>query len=398
MPAHTDISPLDQRLIDELAQREAQGLLRGLRPVSDPGPYVERDGRRLLNGASNDYLGLATHPRLQQAAADAAHRHGVGTGASRLVAGHLDLHRQLEQRFAAFKHAEAALLFPTGFTANLAVLTTLARPGDLILQDKLNHASLIDAAAYSPATTRTFPHRDYAALDRKLARLAADHPDPDTHTFIVTDAVFSMDGDCADLCALLEIADHYRATLVVDEAHATGVLGATGAGLAEAQGVAGQVPITVSTASKALGGLGGIVTASHPVVDALVNHARSFIYTTAVPPPQTAAILAALDVLRDEPERRQRLADITQHVTDTLRHCSSFDTPDSTHPTPILPLVTGSADSARRLADQLEAAGVFAVAIRPPTVAPNAARVRLSLRADFSDDDVGRLSQLISEM
>ena len=376
MPGWTDDL---QKQLDGLDSAE---LRRVLRPVDRCALYVERGGRRLLNLASNDYLGLAGHPHLVAAVCGAAAEYGVGSGASRLATGSHDAHAALEQRFAGFKHAETALLLPTGFMANLAVLAALARRGDLICLDKLNHASLIDAARSSGATVRTFPHLGYAKLERLLERSTADRK------LIVTDAVFSMDGDLADLRALAALRDRFDAILVVDEAHATGVLGATGAGLAELQGVTDRIDVTISTGSKALGSLGGIVTGPRVVTEALVNTARSFIYTTAAPPTQVAALNAALDVIAGEPRRRDRLASLTSAVRTRLRQ-SDWRVPDA--PTPIIPIVTGSAGSEIALADRLEARGILVPAIRPPTVPPNSARVRLSLRADMGDDDVDRL-------
>ncbi|MEM6553847.1 MAG: 8-amino-7-oxononanoate synthase [Planctomycetota bacterium] len=378
---------LTDRLQHTLDQRQADGLRRSLSPLPAPGPTITHQGQTLLNAASNDYLGFAQHPALKQAAADAALALGTGATASRLVAGHLTAHEKLEAQFAAFKHAEAALLFPTGYTANGTVLGTLTRPGDTVFHDKLNHASLLDASRIPDITTRTFPHRDYATLDRKLDK-AQQQRTPDAELFIVTDAVFSMDGTTADLPALLDLADRYQATLIVDEAHATGVLGPTGAGLAEAQHVAGQIPVCVSTASKALGSLGGIVTASQLVIDTLINTARPFIYSTGVPPAQIASINAALDVLQNEPHHQQRLTEITTTVRDALGQTAPFATP-------IIPLITGTPDSAVALAARLRDLGIFAPAIRPPTVAPNTARVRLSLRADWTDD---QLDQLLSAL
>ena len=390
---------LTSQLNDELARLDAQHLRRELRAVDAPGPVVRRDGRELVNLASNDYLGLACHPHLRRRAADAATELGTGAGASRLVAGHLPMHATLEARFARFKHAEAALLLPTGYMANLAVLTSLAGPGDLVCLDKLVHASLIDAARASGATVRTYPHNDAARLAELLARPPRRRPATGpasrcasraARRFIVTDSVFSMDGDVADLPALCELADTHDAILVVDEAHGTGVLGATGAGLCEHQSVAGRVEVVVSTASKALGGLGGIVTAAGPVIDTLINRARPLIYTTAAPPPQLAAIDAALDVVRDEPARRQRLAAMSQHVRDELTRLG-WRLPATQPATPIMPLIVGDEARALALADRLRDAGLLGVAIRPPTVPPGGARVRISLRADLEDAHVERL-------
>jgi 8-amino-7-oxononanoate synthase len=396
-----------QRSLDDLARRD---LGRTLRPLPAVGRIVQRDGRNLINLASNDYLGLADHPALKQAAIDATARLGTGAGASRLVAGSLELHARCEQGFTAFKHPPStpgpepgdgipaatdwgSLLFPTGYMANLAVLTTLARPGDRVLLDKLCHASLIDAARASGATVRVFPHLGYGKLARLLADTSPQDPRPTApphrrpRTFILTDSVFSMDGDNADLPRLCDLAQAHDAILIVDEAHGTGVLGDSGGGLAEAQGVALRVPITISTASKALGSLGGIVTAPRPVIDTLVNAGRSFIYTTATPPAQPAAILAAIQVIRDEPWRRRRLSQLSTRVRRTLTE-RRWRLPGASPPTPIIPLIVGEPAAALSLQARLEDAGFLAVAIRPPTVAPATARVRLSLRCDLTDDDI----------
>lgn len=378
----------------------SQQLRRTLQPVAPIGKHIEIDGRRLLNLASNDYLGLAQHPAMIAAATGAAERYGVGAGASRLVTGTLALHAEVEQRFAAFKHAEAALLLPTGYTANLAVLSALARPGDLVCQDKLNHASLIDAARATGAGTRTYPHNETPKLERLLAAHAEGSPEG--RRFIVTDSVFSMDGDCADLPALCAVADRYDAVLIVDEAHGTGVLGATGAGLAEYQGVAERVyrsgagGVVVSTASKALGGLGGVVTGSRAVIETLINRARPLIYTTAVPPMQAAVIGQALTVLRDEPERRERLSALCHTARERLVS-AGWPMPATQPPTPILPLVVGTAARALGLAEHLRSQGVLGVAIRPPTVAPGTARVRLTLRADLDDRELDAVVQAVGQ-
>ncbi|MEM9251954.1 MAG: 8-amino-7-oxononanoate synthase [Planctomycetota bacterium] len=371
---------------------------RKLTPVPSPGLIVERDGRALVNLASNDYLGLSRHPRLVDAARQALAEHGVGSGASPLAGGYSDAVHELERRVAAFKHAEAAVLLPTGFAANLALLTTLARPGDLVAADALNHASLFDAARMSGATLRTFPHTSteqtdgLAKLERLLDRHAGDPAHADACRFIVTDAVFSMDGDAAPLPALADLADKYHAHLIVDEAHATGLLGANGAGLIEAAGVADRVTAANTTASKALGGLGGMITASHAVIDAIVNRARPLIYSTAPPPAQVAAIDAALDVVADEPWRRERLGEITQRVRDAA---GLHPVPSETR-TPIVPLIAGSPEDAVALSDRFADAGFLAAAIRPPTVKPNTSRVRLSLRADMTDEQVDRLLKVIA--
>ncbi|MBI1370216.1 MAG: 8-amino-7-oxononanoate synthase [Planctomycetes bacterium] len=367
--------------------RRAMHLDRQLHPVDRCDRLVTRGGRTLLNFASNDYLALATHPALRDAVIEAARSHGVGAGASRLVTGDLLIHHEVEARFAAFKHAQAALITPTGYAANLAAVTALAGEGDVLCADKLNHASLVDAARLSGATLRIYPHLNLDKLERLLARSGEAR-----RRLIVTDAVFSMDGDCADLPRLCELRDRYDAILIVDEAHATGVLGESGAGLAEHQGMAGRIDVTVSTAGKALGGLGGIVTGSRLIIETLVSAARTFIYTTAPPPTQVAAIGAALDVVAAEPQRRMHLRRLSDRLRERL---ISKGWPIAMDPTPIVPLVVGTAEAAIGLSSRLEAAGYLVPAIRPPTVPTGAARLRVSLRADMSDGDIDGLVDIL---
>lgn len=354
------------------------------------------EGRQLLNFASNDYLGLSQHPLLIEASIKATREYGVGAGASRLVSGTYPIHAETERRFAVFKHAEACLLLPTGYMANLAVLTTLAGPGDLIVMDKLIHASLIDAARASGAQVRTFPHLQ---LDRAEALLAKHR---DGRRLLVTDSVFSMDGDCADLPALCDLADRYDAVLVVDEAHGTGVLGTNGSGLAEVQRVAERVyrcgagGVVVSTASKALGSLGGLITGDQSIIDFVVNKARPFIYSTAVPPAQAATMTTALDVIRDEPQRRKRLHDLSLSLRTRLRN-TGWPIDDHAPVTPIIPLIVGDEQTATHLSRQLLKQGYFAPAIRPPTVAPRQSRIRLTLRSDMTEAEIGHLVAAVSE-
>ncbi|MCC6908821.1 MAG: 8-amino-7-oxononanoate synthase [Phycisphaerales bacterium] len=371
--------PWFDRLTERLDERQTTGLWRSLQ--------VRRDGSEPfeIDLSSNDYLRLASHPLLIERVRKAALCSGVGSGSSRLAGGTRQAHAALEARFAAFKKAEAALLFPTGYMANLAVLSTLAERGDIIVLDKLCHASLFDGArlaAAQGAAVRTFPHLRYERLDALLTGHRRAHPN--AARFIVTDSVFSMDGDAADLPRLAAARDAHDACLIVDEAHATGVLGPCGQGL-DSRGVA---DVTISTASKALGSLGGIVSGPRVVIDCLVNAGRSFIYTTAAPPTQVAAIDAALDVIEREPQRRHRLAELSE----TIRHrLISLGLTMQMDPTPIIPIHVGSAQRALVLAAHLDSHGILAPAIRPPTVAPNTARVRLSLHCGLTEEQVDRL-------
>ena len=412
------------RLDGELRQSlESLGrsMRRHLRPVSGSGRLVEVEGHSLINFAGNDYLGLSTHPDLKCAAVKAIQDSGVGAGSSRLVVGHQHVHAQAEKKFAAFKHADGALILPTGYMANLAVLKTLAsgrsvqQPGDLILLDKLCHASLIDAAQATGARVRTYPHLDTQRLERLLAFHQSRCPSQTTgdktpcspptlnsedyrrpRRFIVTDSVFSMDGDVADLRRLCELARQYDAIMVVDEAHATGVLGASGGGLCELQSVADQVDVVVSTASKGLGGLGGIITGRAAIIETLVNHARALIYSTAVPPAQVAVISEAVNVIRKEPWRRNRLSLLARRLRGALAD-QGWPLPPTSCATPIVPLILGDATTALDLAAYLEDRGLLAVAIRPPTVRAGTSRVRLSLRADLEDSDLDQLLDALAE-
>jgi len=410
---------LDEQLKSELAALESLGRRRQLngqgQPLTLQGKWAILDtnegSKRLLNLASNDTLGLASHPDLHaslKAVIEQAPGNSTGATASRLVSGHLAAHQNVEDKFAKFKHAQAALLFPTGYMANLAVLTSLAQPGDLIAIDKLVHASLIDAARASGANVRSFPHLETSKLARLLQRHAESaKPIEDAITqttrparrLIVTDSVFSMDGDIANLPELLDIANTHQATLIVDEAHATGILGSDGSGLAQAQNVAGQIPVTISTASKALAGLGGIVTGSKHLIDTLINRARSFIYTTGALPMQAALLDAALDHVEQHPKEREYLQQISTRVQNALLDMGwELPQPDQHPVTPIMPLITGDEASALALSNHLKDQGILGIAIRPPTVAPGSSRVRLCLRADLDDADIDHLLQAVESV
>lgn len=374
-------------------ERRAAGLARAC--VSAPAGLIDL--------SSNDYLGLRRHPRVVEAAAGAAREYGAGAGASRLAGGTCELHERVERRFAEWKGAESALIFPTGYAANIALMTALAGAGDLILFDKRSHASVIDAVALATGAdrgegraarlmARSFVHRDIERA-RALALRFLERGGRGT-VWIVTESVFSMDGDAADLRGLAALrdeltADGAGAALVVDEAHAVGVLGETGAGGDEAAGHVADICVT--TGSKALGSLGGVVTGPRIVREAIEHFARPFIYTTAAAPPQVAAMEAAMDVMREAPERRRRLLRVCGDVREGLRRMGWDCAPFETDPTPIIPLITGSADSALEAREALREKGVFAPAIRPPTVAPGTSRIRLSLRADLTDGEVERI-------
>ncbi len=291
---------------------------------------------------------------------------------------------ELEATLARFKNTEAAIVLPTGYMANLAAVRLLAGPEDVILLDKLNHASIIDAATSAGSQTRVFPHRNYAKLESLLQRYPHAR-----RRIIVTDTVFSMDGDMADLPELVRLKHKYDALLIVDEAHATGVLGPAGRGVAELQNVEGDIDITVGTLSKALGGIGGFIAGPHLLIDALVNLARPFIFTTGLPPASCAATIRAIEIVRDEPWRRQRALALAASLRDNLTE-AGFNCGDSQ--TQIVPVIVGPASRAVELSNRLLTQGFFAPAIRPPAVPPNASRLRISVTAAHTDQDIDALA------
>jgi 8-amino-7-oxononanoate synthase len=364
-------------LAKNLVRLKAESRWRVLGRLDGPvGPEVVLGGRRVIQLASNDYLGLSRHPAVIQASARAVSNLGAGSGASRLLGGDLALHHRLERALARFKGAPDAIVFSSGYLANLGAITALTSPGDLILSDALNHASLIDACRLSRAEKIVYPHGNC----RAVADLLGSQP-PGRRVLIVTDGVFSMDGDLAPLAELAELAEGHGALLLVDDAHGTGVLGDSGRGTAESLGVAGPRLIQVGTLSKALGSLGGFVVGPAPVIETLRQKARSFIYTTALPPAVTAASLAALRVLADEPWRRMVLRD---HALRLRTRLSDLGYEVLKGTTPIIPVMIGTEAAAVELSGRLLSAEVFAPAVRPPTVPDGKCRIRISLRADHT--------------
>ena len=370
-------------LTARLAEVKESGLYRRLRAVeSAQDAAIILEGQEVLLFSSNNYLGLANHPALKQAAREATQRYGCGSGASRLISGSMVVHHELEQRLATLKKTEAALVFPTGYHANIGVLSALMGAGDTILSDSLNHASIIDGCRLSRADTRVYRHADTA----HLAELLKACP-PTGQRLIVTDSVFSMDGDLAPLAEIVGLARQYDAWVMVDEAHATGVFGPHGGGLVEELGLAGQVDIRMGTLGKALGCVGAFVAGSHELIDWLVNRARSFIYTTAIPPAMAAAVLAALDIVEQEPERRQQLWDNTRMLSDGLR--SLGYTLGATR-SQILPVIIGEARATMVVAQAILQRGVFAHGIRPPTVPAGSSRIRVTPMATHTQDQLSR--------
>lgn len=369
---------------DELASLERQHLRR--RRLTHEGPQSVRlsiDGRELLNFGSNDYLALASDPRLSRAASEAAASVGWGSGASPLVAGRAALHRQLEERLAEFEGTEAAVLFSSGFAANLGAIAALAGPGDAVYCDRKNHASLWDGCRLSRADVRVYPHNDCRRLAELLAASGRYR-----RRLIVTDGLFSMDGDLAPLDELAELAERHRAMLLVDEAHATGVFGRHGRGAAEHFGVEDRVHARVGTLSKALGCSGGFVSGSSATIEWLVNRARSYVFSTAAPAAGSAAALAALDVVRDEPQRREALLARGQALRDRLRG-QGWSTGASA--SQIIPVIIGDPRRATALSAKLFERGLFVPAIRPPTVPEGEALLRISLTAGHTEEMIAAL-------
>jgi glycine C-acetyltransferase len=366
----------------ELGELDAGDLLLHPRTLEGPtGARARFDGRDVINLASNNYLGLANHPRVNEAASEAALRFGAGSGAVRTIAGTMTMHHELERRFAEFKHADAALMFQSGFTSNAGTVAAILNKEDVIVSDELNHASIIDGARLSRAEIKVFPHKDAAAADALLTETAR----PDRRQLLVTDGVFSMDGDIAPLPDLVEVAETHGAIMMVDDAHASGVLGTGGAGTVDHFDLHGRVDIQVGTLSKAIGVLGGFIAGPRHLIDWLQNRGRPFLFSTSAPPAVVAACIAALDVIRDEPDRLARLWSNAELLKAGLRGLG-FDTGESQ--TPITPVITGDEEKTQAFARRLFEEGVFCPAIVFPTVSRGRARVRTIVTADHSEDDL----------
>jgi 8-amino-7-oxononanoate synthase len=373
----------------ELADLERRGLRRRLVDrVGAQGAMVRLDGQELINFSTNDYLGLAADPRLTRAVRAALDDQGWGAGASPLISGHSDLHRQLEERLAQFEQAEAALVFSSGFAANAGTIAALVGPGDVVFTDRKNHASLLDGCRLSRADVRVYRHGDSDQLNRRLKRYSGHN-----RRLIVTDSLFSMDGDVAPLFHLAEVADRHGAMLMIDEAHATGVFGASGRGIAEAQEVEPRIPVRVGTLSKALGSHGGYVVGERRLIDWLVNRARPYVFSTAAPAAVAAASLAALDVVITEPERRVILLERAAELRHRLAGLG-WNVGNSV--SQIIPIVVGEADSAVRLSASLRQKGLLVPAIRPPTVPKGEACLRISLSYAHSAEMIDWLVDALS--
>jgi 8-amino-7-oxononanoate synthase len=389
------VASFDQELQTRLAAIRAAGLLRQLRRVDSPqGPRIEVDGQTLLNFSSNDYLGLANHPALKEAAIKATEKFGAGAGASRLICGSLAPFHELEETLAAFKDTEAALTFSTGYATAVGTITALLGKDDIIIVDKLVHACIVDAAKLSGAKLRVFAHNDLNDLEDKLKWATANiqHPTSNiqhrTQTLVVTESIFSMDGDAAPLREIVALKEKYGAWLMVDEAHATGLYGANRRGLAEELGVSDRIEIQMGTLGKVLGASGGYICGSRALVDFLVNRARSFIFSTAPVPAAAGAAQAAMQLVRSS-EGATRNKQLRQHIR-TLQ--SEIPNPKSEIASAIIPLIIGDESAAVAAAEQLREQGMFVPAIRYPTVSRGSARLRITLTAAHTDADVTALS------
>jgi 8-amino-7-oxononanoate synthase len=371
---------------EDLADRHKQGLYRSRRRIeSGQGVHIQYRGRTFLNFSSNDYLNLTSDPRLARAAACAARRYGTGAGASPLVSGHSPPHRALERALARWEETEAALVFSSGFMANVGVLGALADPDTVIFSDELNHASLIDGCRLARARTVVYRHGDANHLVDLLV-----HETQARRRLIVTDTVFSMDGDFAPLADLLDLAQRFDCLLVIDEAHATGVLGEDGRGLHHSPLTTHRVPfvIKIGTLSKALGAQGGFVCGSKQLIHWLVNRARPYIFSTALAPPTAAAARRAIGIVQSEPQRRRHLLDLADQLRQGLRDLGQLENSSRCQ---IVPVMVGNARAAVELSNQLEEHGLLVPAIRPPSVPDGTSRLRISLTAGHSAEEVRRL-------
>jgi glycine C-acetyltransferase len=348
------------------------------------------DGRDVLLFAGSNYLDLAHHPAVVEASAEAARRFGCAAGGSRLISGNLEIHEALEAELARFLGTEAALVFGTGYMANVGAIPALVGRGDVVVSDSLSHASIIDGCRLSRADVRTFPHGDLARLEEVLREVAS----PSRQVLVVVDGVYSMDGDVAPLGELVPLAKRWGATVLVDDAHGTGTLGETGRGAAELSGVSGEVDIVLGTLGKSIGSFGAFVAGSHSLRELLVNRARSFIFSCALAPPQVAAAHAAVEVLQLEPWRRERLAANAQRLREGLSRRGISTAPSTTH---IVPVVIGDNAATMSCCERLLRSGFYAQGIRHPSVPEGTARLRLTPMATHSGDEIDQLVDAIAK-
>lgn len=381
---------MERRIEKFLKERESEGLLRKLTEVEHvPGGRISVEGKEYVDFSSNDYLGLANHPRLKSAAVDALSQ-AVGSSASRLMTGSTKIHHELEKKVAKFKGKEAALVFNSGYQANVGILSALCGKQDAIFSDRLNHASIIDGIKLSGASIFRFNHNDADHLEELLDKKRSGF----NEALIITETVFSMDGDIAPLEKIVELKKKYNCILMVDEAHATGIFGDDGSGVVGSKGVTSDVDIIMGTFSKALGGFGSYIATSEGIRDYLINTCRSFIYSTALPRAVIAANMAALDVVKDEPERRKGLLKMADYLRSMLQENGLHVNGGSQ----ILPIIVSGNDKALTMSDDLKKKGYWVTPVRHPTVPRNEARLRISLSFDHSIETINRFLEDIKEV
>src|ERR1035438_1339708 len=379
-------------LHDQLEQWRAEGSYQRLRILESASAAESRfDGKQVINLASNNYLGLTTHPKLREAAIQAVKDFGVGSGAVRTISGTMRIHLQLEERIAAFKNVEACVVFQSGFAANAGTVAAILTPEDHIISDELNHASIIDGCRLSKAKIHVFPHKDVAAAGKVLALLDG----APGRKLLISDGVFSMDGDIGPLPGLVEVAEKHGAIMMVDDAHSSGVLGRNGRGTIDHFDLHGRVPVQVGTLSKAIGVLGGYVCGSRDLIEFLYHRARPFLFSTSHPPAVAASCMAAFDVLEEEPERIQALWDNTRYFKQGLS-AAGFNTGVSE--TPITPVIVGEARTAYALSAALFEEGVLATGIGFPTVPEGKARVRTIVTATHTREDLDRALEVFERV
>lgn len=384
-------SPL-QYLTDELNKLREQKLYQKLRILeTEQKPLARFDGREVINLSSNNYLGLTTHPKLKQRAVEALETFGVGSGAVRTIAGTMTIHMALEEKIAQFKRVEASVVFQSGFTANAGTVQAILSKEDVIISDELNHASIIDGCRLSRAEIKVFPHKDLDACEKVLKELASRS----CRKLLITDGVFSMDGDIAPLPGLVGLAEKYGCIMMIDDAHASGVLGRNGRGTVDHYNLHGRVDIQVGTLSKAIGALGGYVCSTRDTIEFLYHRARPFLFSTSHPPSVAATCLAAFEVLEDEPERIEKLWANTRFFKEGLKNLG-FNTGLSE--TPITPIIVGDAALAHQFSRELFAEGVFAMSIGFPTVAVGKARIRTIVTATHTEQELTQALQILASV
>jgi 8-amino-7-oxononanoate synthase len=378
-------------ITDELIKIKESGLYRNLTAVENAqDTHIVIEGKTYLSFCSNNYLGLANHPSVVAAVKDAVELYGWGAGASRLVSGNMTLHKTLENEISKFKKKDAAIVFPTGYMANLGVITSLVSNGDLVICDKLNHASIIDGCRLSGADFRVYAHCNMEKLENILKKSAKYNC-----KLIVTDSVFSMDGDLAPLPDLVKIAAKYNAMLMVDEAHGTGVFGGNGRGVVEHYNLSNEVYVVMGTLSKAIGSLGGYVSGDSDLISYLRNKARTFMYTTALPPAVCAASIAGIKLIQEDPSMRVSLWNNVRFIKDKL---NSLNINTISSESQIIPILIGDAKKAVKVSKLLYENGILIPAIRPPTVPANSSRLRMTVMSSHTKQDLERLSQTLSDI